>query len=170
MKFIKIVVFSLICICYYSSCFCQSSDEFSERGFSKLASSNYTGAIADFNKSIELDPTDAISYNFRGVAKSSLNDHRGAILDYNMAIKLFQIYEAAYYNRGYSKVIIRDDEGAMEDYNHAIYLNPKYKLAYLNRGLLKCILGQKHDGCLDLSKAGELGSNEAYKLIEKYCN
>jgi hypothetical protein len=38
------------------------------------------------------------------------------------------------------------------------------------RGLSKIILGQKDSGCLDLSKAGELGYDRAYEAIEKYCN
>jgi len=31
-------------------------------------------------------------------------------------------------------------------------------------------LGQKDSGCLDLSKAGELGKFEGYEAIKKYCN
>ena len=33
----------------------------------------------------------------------------------------------------------------------------------------KLKLGQKESGCLDLSRAGELGYNEAYEAIKKYC-
>jgi len=32
------------------------------------------------------------------------------------------------------------------------------------------LLGQKDSGCLDLSKAGELGYFKAYETIKKYCN
>ena len=42
--------------------------------------------------------------------------------------------------------------------------------AYYSRGAVKLILKQKDSGCLDLSKAGELGNQEAYKLIRSYCN
>jgi hypothetical protein len=31
-------------------------------------------------------------------------------------------------------------------------------------------MGQKEDGCLDLTKAGELGLAQAYELIKKICN
>lgn len=31
-------------------------------------------------------------------------------------------------------------------------------------------LKQKNSGCLDLNKAGELGSKEAYEFIREYCN
>ncbi len=43
-------------------------------------------------------------------------------------------------------------------------------MAYYNRGLAKIQLGQIDGGCLDLSKAGELGADKAYDLIKKYCN
>ena len=42
-------------------------------------------------------------------------------------------------------------------------------MAYLIRGYAKIRLGQKDDGCLDLSKAGELGSAEVYEIIKQYC-
>jgi len=32
------------------------------------------------------------------------------------------------------------------------------------------LLGQKDSGCLDLSKAGELGKSIAYEAIKKHCN
>ena len=58
----------------------------------------------------------------------------------------------------------------MADYTKAIELNPKDADSYNNRGLLKLSLGQKDSGCLDLSKAGELGNEVAYDAIKKFCN
>jgi hypothetical protein len=43
-------------------------------------------------------------------------------------------------------------------------------LAYYHRGLAKILSGQKDNGCLDLSKAGDLGLAEAYESIKEYCN
>ncbi len=42
--------------------------------------------------------------------------------------------------------------------------------AALDWGVAKLGLGQKDSGCLDLSKAGELGFDKAYESIKKYCN
>jgi len=42
-------------------------------------------------------------------------------------------------------------------------------LAYYARGIAKIKSGDKNGGCLDLSKAGELGF-DAYDTIKKYCN
>ena len=49
-------------------------------------------------------------------------------------------------------------------------LAPNNADVYSNRGFAKIALGQKDSGCLDLSKAGEMGFFEAHETIKKYCN
>jgi hypothetical protein len=49
-------------------------------------------------------------------------------------------------------------------------LNPKNGVAYFARGLAKVALKDTNGGCLDFSKAGELGDNRAYEAIKKICN
>ena len=75
-----------------------------------------------------------------------------------------------YFNSGNAKANLKDYRGAILDFNKAIELNPKLASAYLGRGLAKILLGQKDDGCLDLSKAGELGEASAYETIKELCN
>jgi tetratricopeptide (TPR) repeat protein len=75
-----------------------------------------------------------------------------------------------YFNRAFDKANLEDDRGAIDDYSKAIELNPNDTMAYYNRGISKLILGQKDEGCVDLSKAGELGYYEAYDMIKKFCN
>ena len=41
--------------------------------------------------------------------------------------------------------------------------------AYFNRGLVLIYLKDKEKGCIDLSRAGELGIQDAYSVINKYC-
>ena len=64
-----------------------------------------------------------------------------------------------------------DLQGAIQDYNKAIELDPDVAPSlYSTMGRAKIELGQKEEGCLDLSKAGEKGYFEAYDLIKKLCN
>ncbi len=68
------------------------------------------------------------------------------------------------------KFTLKNFSGAIQDYNKAIKLNPNDARAYMGSGLAKILSGQKNSGCLDLSKAGELGFSEAYDLIKQYYN
>jgi hypothetical protein len=68
------------------------------------------------------------------------------------------------------KSALGDQRGAIQDCTSAIKLNPKYAEAYYVRGLIKHSLGDENGGCLDLSKSGELGYTQAYKVISDYCN
>ena len=76
----------------------------------------------------------------------------------------------AYSYRGDAKSNLQDYRGAIQDLNKAIELNPNNAKAYNLRGYAKLLLGQKDNGCLDFSKAGELGYAEAYETIKEYCN
>jgi len=57
---------------------------------------------------------------------------------------------------------------AIEDYTRAIELNPSFGEAYYNRGLIQIYLKDTRKGCLDMSKAGELGIQQAYKVLKIY--
>ena len=46
---------------------------------------------------------------------------------------------------------------------------PSIGEAYYNRGLVLIYLQDKGKGCIDLSVAGELGMEDAYAVIKKYC-
>ncbi len=59
---------------------------------------------------------------------------------------------------------------ALSNYSKAIGIEPKFKEAYYNRGLTYIYIQEKEKGCLDLSKAGELGVQEAYAVIKRFCN
>ena len=57
---------------------------------------------------------------------------------------------------------------AYEDYSKAIELNPAFAEAYYNRGIIQIFMKDTRKGCLDISKAGELGILEAYEVLKRY--
>jgi len=146
------------------------TEAYFNRGIIKGELGDYRGAIEEYNKAIEINPKLAEAYYGRGFAKGGLSDYRGAIEDYNKAIKINPKDATAYYNRGTIKGKLGDYRGALKDYNEAINKNPKYAEAYYNSGLAKIEWGEKKRGCLDLSRAGELGFDKAYEAIKVYCN
>ena len=58
------------------------------RGHSKFNKGDLDGALADYSKSIELNPTDADAFTNRGILKNKMGDVTGSIADFNKAIEL----------------------------------------------------------------------------------
>jgi len=81
-----------------------------------------------------------------------------------------EVHSNSYVKRAASKAGLQDYEGAMEDYNKAIELYPNNMKAYYSRGMTRVLIEQIDRGCLDLSKAGELGYAGAYESIKELCN
>ena len=82
---------------------------YNKSGISKQISKDYYGAIADYNKVIELKPDDAGCYVLRGFSKAELKDYNGAIADNTKAIELYPDFAAAYVGRGVSKSHIKQN-------------------------------------------------------------
>jgi tetratricopeptide (TPR) repeat protein len=131
----------------------------------------YSKAIQDYSTVIELDPNLVDAYFNRGALKDILGDYRGALLDINKYIEMTsQKQSADYIYRGQVKIKINDFSGAIQDLNLAITMDSKASEAYYYLGLAKIKTGQRDTGCLQLSKAGELGYRDAYDAIREHCN
>ena len=74
-----------------------------------------------------------------------------------------------YYNLGNLYCLSAEHIASIENYTNAINLWPYMGDAYFNRGLVLIYLKDKEKGCIDLSRAGELGVEDAYGVIKKYC-
>ena len=65
----------------------RSAVDYFNRGVAEKANDDLEGAIADYNRAIELDPKYAAAYFHRGIAKQAKGDLKGAIGDINGAIE-----------------------------------------------------------------------------------
>ncbi len=87
------------------------------------------------------------------------------ISDLERAAELLPEMPHIYYNLGYMYTLKGDLPRAIESYSKAIELYPYFAEAYYNRGLVQLSLDEKEKGSLDLSRAGELGIEDAYTVI-----
>ena len=102
--------------------------------------------------------------------RSSMNyDYAPAIHDMTKASKLMPKFPFTYYNLGNLYCLSSDLPEAINQYTKALEIYPAMAQAYFNRGLVLIYLKDKEKGCIDLSKAGELGVHDAYSVIKKYC-
>jgi tetratricopeptide (TPR) repeat protein len=128
------------------------------------------GAMKDYNTAVDKNPKFADAFFSRGNIKMKLQDYYGAIADYSSAISINENYIEAYFNRGKAKQFLQAYEDAINDCTKIIQINPKNVDAYYMRGILRIDFGDVKNGCLDLSKAGELGDLKAYETIKEKCN
>ena len=66
----------------------QTPNEYFNRGNAKAKKGDFRGAIIDYTKAIELNPSNVDAFFNRGNAKAKNGDFRGAIIDYTKAIEL----------------------------------------------------------------------------------
>lgn len=140
------------------------------RGNIKDSFDDRHGAMKDYNVALEKNPKFADAFFARGNVKMKLQDYYGAISDYSSAIAINENYIEAYFNRGRAKQYLQAYEDAINDCSKIIQIHPKNFDAYYMRGLLRINFGDVKNGCLDLSKAGELGDLKAYEAIKEKCN
>ncbi|MDE6861609.1 MAG: tetratricopeptide repeat protein, partial [Alistipes sp.] len=91
-----------------------------------------------------------------------------AIEDMNKVIKLYPDFAYGYYNRANLMAISGRLPEAYDDYTKAIELYPDCGEAYYNRGLVQIFMKDTRKGCMDMSKAGELGIEAAYAVLAQY--
>ena len=166
------------------------------RGVSQSLIRQYTSSIANYTAAIDRNPSNPFLYINRSTTQidfiSSIDngyqriavdsdpssrlktrsdrvyDYDEAIADLNKAAKLLPDFAYIYYNRGNLLCLSGRMPEAIEDYTRAIELNPSFGEAYYNRGLIQIYLKDTRKGCLDMSKAGELGVADAYKVLRIY--
>lgn len=131
--------------------------------------------MIDFISSIE-NNVQTLSMDDSGTTRARVKDQVTRQYDYSEAIGDMQ--EAAsivpdipyiYFNLGNLYCLASEHIQSIDNYNKAIRLYPYMGDAYYNRGLVLIYLKDKEKGCIDLSRAGELGVAEAYSVIKKYC-
>ncbi len=135
-------------------------------GNAKYDLGNYKGAIADYNKSLQLDPNSDGTYYNRGIVKVKLGQYAAAIVDFDTTIRLKPDDAEAYNNRGLAKDELGQHAAAIADYDTAIRLKPNLATAYTNRGGAKSELGQYAAAIVDCDTAIRLKSDDA----EAYTN
>lgn len=96
-------------------------------------------------------------------------DYTEAIDDMLEALEIVPDIPYVYFNLGNLYCLSSQLVESIENYDRAIKLHPYMGDAYFNRGLVLIYLKDKEKGCIDLSRAGELGVADSYSVIAKYC-
>jgi tetratricopeptide (TPR) repeat protein len=99
-----------------------------------------------------------------------LIDYSQVLEDYQKTVELNPGFFLGYYNCAYIYLKQKNHAMAIANLNKAIELESDFAEGYFNRGLTKLFLFDVEGAAVDLSKAGELGLQDAYNIIKRYCN
>lgn len=123
---------------------------------------NYTEAIVNYTKSIEIDAEDRTAYNNRGRAFEQLNRLDDALADFTRVIEIDPTSRNGYHNRAVIYYKKGEYQKAVEDFTRAIEIDPGFKEAYANRANAYQMLAQRNLAEADRQKARELGQGKPF--------
>jgi len=106
---------------------------YNNRGDAYTAKADYDRAVQDFNRSIEINPTNAKPFNNRGVVYLKKGEYDLAIKNLDEAIRLNPDYAKAFVNRAETYQKKNEYDRAARDYDEAIRLDPNLKAAWDGR-------------------------------------
>jgi tetratricopeptide (TPR) repeat protein len=122
--------------------------EYVMRGTAQAQLGDADGAIADYDRAIEIDPRLLLAYNNRGNLRQYLGNMAGAIADFSQVLKIDSQSAIAYNNRA----IIYTQSGkfapAIADFTKAIELQPDFVSVYNNLGNAYYQMGE-HAAAID---------------------
>jgi tetratricopeptide (TPR) repeat protein len=114
-------------------------------------------ALADFNKTLLLNPDYAEAYASRGfVYRFYMGDYDRAIADDKKSISLAPTYGAAYSELGLAYYDMGDYDQAIIAFDKAIQVSPFYSVAYYNRGVTYSDMDESEKAIKDFTRTIEL--------------
>jgi tetratricopeptide (TPR) repeat protein len=138
-----------------------TADDFFITAGTKSQKGDYQGAIADYDRTLAMNPQFGEVYFRRGIARSLLKDWQGAEADYTQAIAIEPRYPEAYLHRGSVRNSLTNWRGAKSDFDAVIALNPSSSSAYVGRGAALCELNDCQTGLQDYNRAIALNRSDA---------
>jgi tetratricopeptide (TPR) repeat protein len=143
------------------------ADAFANRGNIYSQTGQNDLAFKDFEKAIKLKPH-ADAYFNRGNLYMQTAQFNNALNDYSQSIKL-KASPDAFTNRAFCYLQLNNESKALQDLNFTIHQYPNFSSAYYLRGMLFIKKKRKTEACQNLSKASELGNNQAKAALSKFC-
>ena len=104
----------------------ESAYFYDKQGFKEWNNNNFSAAIRNYNKAIEIEPNNALLYGKRGNCYYQLGDFYKAISDYNQSLKLNPNDETIFFFRGMAKLNIGFIKGACSDWKMSSDLGQEF--------------------------------------------
>ncbi|WOB67031.1 tetratricopeptide repeat protein [Microcystis aeruginosa] len=134
----------------------QDAEFWFQQGNQKYMNGDFLGAIASYDRALEIKPDDHQAWYKRGVALTDLARFEEAIASYDRALEIKPDYHQAWYNRGIALRNLGRFEEAIASYDRALEIKPDDHLAWLIRGGALYNLGRFEEAIASYDRALEI--------------
>lgn len=114
-----------------------TSEEYFKKGFSYFNQSNFSDAIIQYDKAINLNPNYADAYVDRGASKANIGHFKDAIADYLKAEELGFMKSVLFSNLGFVYYTLKQPDSALLYFEKALKIDSANANAYRWRGEIK---------------------------------
>jgi tetratricopeptide (TPR) repeat protein len=147
-----------------------NTNAFYFKGLCEVQLKNDSAALISFQNAIAIDSSNFQALVERAKLKISLGDYVSAINDCDNS-RMFKLdYSELYKTKASAYEFLNDASNAIIAYESAIKYGQSDGETYYKLAKLKLSYGNHDEACSLLSKAGELGFMDAFKLIKSNCN
>ncbi|MCA2630458.1 tetratricopeptide repeat protein [Microcystis sp. M091S2] len=133
----------------------QDAEFWFEQGNQKYMNGDFLGAIASWDRALEMKPDDHEAWNNRGVALGNLGRLEEAIASYDRALEMKPDYHEAWHIRGIALYNLGRLEEAIASDDRALEIKPDYYYAWNNRGVALGNLGRFEQAIASYDRALE---------------
>lgn len=148
----------------------ETSEIYTLKGKTENELDKKSESLLSFQKAILLDKNNYKAFVERAILKLELGDIMSSIEDCNKAMLIKSNYIKIYKTKAKAYELLNDEPNSIIQFQEAIKYGDKSGENYFKLGVLFMNRLEIKKGCEFLSKAGEKGYLEAYKLIKENCN
>ena len=141
----------------------QQAIELFNQGVDRYDAGDLEGAIAAYEKALEIDPKYHMAWNGLGNALKDLGRYTEAIAAYEKALEIDPKFDHAWYNLGVSLGYLGRYNEAIAALEKALEIYPKYHHAWNNLGNALHNLGRYNEAIAALEKALEFSGNQKWQ-------
>ncbi|NCT42392.1 MAG: CHAT domain-containing protein [Microcystis aeruginosa G11-09] len=120
----------------------QDAEFWFEQGNQKYMNGDFIGAIASFDRALEIKPDYHLAWCIRGIALDDLGRYEEAIASYDQALEIKPDYHLAWCIRGVALDNLGRYEEAIASYDQALEIKPDFHQAWDGRGWAICSLSK----------------------------
>jgi tetratricopeptide (TPR) repeat protein len=133
----------------------RDAEEYYRRGLARLEQRDLSGALKDFQETIDRQPDHAEAWNNLGMARLALAFIPQAIAAFDRALELATgpLRAVILHNRGTARQTERDLPGALADFDQALAIVPDQAMTLVSRGKARMEKGALEGALADFDRA-----------------